>query len=50
MSVLVRIGEREPVSPVQGTVRALRMCLAAAKSSLENRCVNLAEIDGGAGV
>ncbi|HWL52172.1 MAG TPA: Gfo/Idh/MocA family oxidoreductase [Chthoniobacteraceae bacterium] len=37
-------GEREPVSPVQDAVRAVRMCLAAVKSKREGRPVALSEI------
>lgn len=38
-------GEREPVSPVQDGVRAVRVCLAAIKSMREARTVSLGEIE-----
>ena len=37
-------GEREPICPVADAVLATRVCLAAAKSYLEDRPVNLSEI------
>jgi predicted dehydrogenase len=37
-------GERPPVCPVQDAILATRVCLAAAKSYLENRAVELSEI------
>ncbi len=40
-------GEREPVCPVEDAILATRVCLAAAKSYLENRTVDMAEIKSG---
>ena len=40
-------GERCPVCPASDAVLATRVCLAAAKSYIEGRAVDMSEIDGG---